>query len=173
MQEKRIQDRTMVNRQKFLAALETAPNITAAARSAGISPRTVRDWRQNDPFFAEEMQDALRASVDRAVHVAYRLGVEGFEEPHWFQDRIAGYERKHSESMLKWFVKRMDPYKPARTKEQETAPDETTGNGVTVVREVLVLTEKDGRMYRRRETPDGEIVWAYATQEEIDAMGGE
>ena len=66
------------------------------------------------------MTDALRASVDRGTEITYRLGVEGYDELHWYQDGIAGYERKHSESMLQWFAERMDPDEDEDPEEQET-----------------------------------------------------
>jgi hypothetical protein len=62
---------------KFLQVLAESPSVKAACLAAGVSRMTAYRYRQSDPEFAEEWQDAIRQSVDDLEAVAFKLAVEG------------------------------------------------------------------------------------------------
>jgi hypothetical protein len=51
-------------RRAFLAALTVSPNVTAAAKAAGIARPYAYQCRDNDPSFAQEWDAALEAAID-------------------------------------------------------------------------------------------------------------
>lgn len=65
----------------FLQALRASPNVTAAARSAGLSREHVYNTRERDATFAKQWDDALEQSTDKAVGEAYRRAVKGVLKP--------------------------------------------------------------------------------------------
>ena len=69
--------RTRVWRAAFLSALARAPNVTLAAKAAGVSARTAYNHRDDDPKFAEQWLDALNKSVDKVEATAFKLASEG------------------------------------------------------------------------------------------------
>lgn len=48
----------------FIAALEACPDVSAAARHAGIGRRTAYDARQRDETFALQWADAINSALD-------------------------------------------------------------------------------------------------------------
>ena len=59
---------------RFLEALETTPGIVHAAEAAGVSKRTVNDWRQRDTMgFLARMDGAREAFADRLLALSWSL----------------------------------------------------------------------------------------------------
>jgi len=69
--------RTRIWRAVFLKALAKAPNVTLAAKAAGVSARTAYNHRDDDPVFSEQWLDALNQSVDRVETRCFELAAEG------------------------------------------------------------------------------------------------
>ena len=69
--------RTRIWRSAFLKALAKTPNVSLAAKAAGVSARTAYNHRDDDPVFAEQWLDALNRSVDVVEATAFRLASEG------------------------------------------------------------------------------------------------
>lgn len=63
--------RTDRARETFLAQLRDVPNVSAAARVAGISRRAAYDWRDDDEEFASEWDDAVQEATDSLEQVAW------------------------------------------------------------------------------------------------------
>jgi hypothetical protein len=63
--------RTARARELFLEALRRVPNVSAAARAAGIAKRSAYDWREADSDFAAEWDDAVDESVDNLEQKAW------------------------------------------------------------------------------------------------------
>ena len=60
--------------QRFLAALETTPGIVHACEAAGVSKRTVNDWRQRDTLgFLVRMDGARESFADRLLALSWSL----------------------------------------------------------------------------------------------------
>ena len=59
---------------RFLEALETTPGIVHAAEAAGVSKRTVNDWRQRDTLgFLARMDGARESFADRLLALSWSL----------------------------------------------------------------------------------------------------
>lgn len=56
----------------FLEALAKLPNVSEAARLAGIDRRTAYNARESDPEFAKAWDDSLATSTDDLVGECYR-----------------------------------------------------------------------------------------------------
>lgn len=56
--------RTFKARKAFLDALEVGDSISRAAEAAGGSARNFRRWRDEDPDFAQDWDDAIEAGTD-------------------------------------------------------------------------------------------------------------
>ena len=56
---------------RFLAALAVCPNITGAARVAGITRQQAYNVRKSDPDFALAWDDALESAIDDLEGSAY------------------------------------------------------------------------------------------------------
>lgn len=63
--------------QPFLAALSEVPNVTAAARAAGITRRAAYKRREHDLEFAQAWRDALEASTDALIGKSYQRAMAG------------------------------------------------------------------------------------------------
>jgi hypothetical protein len=59
---------------RFLEALETTPGIVHACETAGVSRRTVNDWRQRDTLgFLVRMDGARESFADRLLALSWSL----------------------------------------------------------------------------------------------------
>lgn len=118
-------------------------------------------------------EDALRASIDRAMHKVCEWGMDGYLEPLVHQGGPTGhYIRKHSERALFWWLDKMDLDKPRGGRRDEKEWDEgerPAASPVRTVRETVVVrkNEETGEFERLRKIPGGELVWVPATQDEI------
>jgi hypothetical protein len=63
----------------FLRALAEGMSVTAAARAANVSRRTVYLWRR-DPGFAESWADALEAATDLLEDAARTRATDGMSD---------------------------------------------------------------------------------------------
>ncbi len=64
----------------FLNALSSGMNITAAAKVAGYHRRTVYRWRDEDPEFAAEWEQAIESNLDALEGALYERATEGMTE---------------------------------------------------------------------------------------------
>ena len=69
--------RTRVWRRAFVKTLAKVPNVSLAAKAAGVSARTAYNHRDDDPEFAAQWLDALNKSVDKVEAIAFELASEG------------------------------------------------------------------------------------------------
>lgn len=69
--------RTDRARKTFLETLRASCNVSAAARSAGISRSAVYKWREEEEEFAAEWNDAEGEAVDNLEGVAYSRAMAG------------------------------------------------------------------------------------------------
>lgn len=91
-------------RTPFLAALRQAPNVSGAAKAAGIDRTIAYDTYRADPAFAAAWDDAIEQSVDRAVKELYRRAIDGVEKPV----TVAGEReviREYSDTLLIFLLK--------------------------------------------------------------------
>lgn len=103
-------------RDLFLEELARRGIVTDACQVAGIGRRTVYEWRDADPEFAQQWEDALERAIQVAEREAWRRGVEGVDEPVFGrigkdQDGEVGTIRKYSDTMLTLVLKANKPEK--------------------------------------------------------------
>ncbi|MBF0625112.1 MAG: hypothetical protein HQL82_09935 [Magnetococcales bacterium] len=66
-------DFTKQQRELFLEALRRSPNVSAAARVAGLSRPRAYELRSRDPEFARLWQEALDEGLDRVEEQLFHL----------------------------------------------------------------------------------------------------
>jgi hypothetical protein len=103
----------------FLSALRRSPNVSAAARAAGVTRQAVYLYRESDPDFARAWDDALAESTDHLVGEAYRRAFEGTDEPVFYKGEECGTVRKYSDTLTCFLLKahRRDVYGDKVTQE--------------------------------------------------------
>jgi transposase len=69
--------RTDRTRETFLKVLAETCNVSEAARAAGVGRRTMYDWRDADPSFADAWKDAEETSADKLEQVAFERATSG------------------------------------------------------------------------------------------------
>ena len=72
----------------FLTALAIAGVVTSACETTGVSRKTAYTWRDGDPAFADEWDDALATATDRLETEAHRRAVLGVEEPVFHRGQL-------------------------------------------------------------------------------------
>lgn len=75
-------------RRAFLNALAIAGVVTSACEATGINRKTAYHWRDVDPAFAEEWDEALATATDRLEAEAHRRAVLGNEEPVFHRGQL-------------------------------------------------------------------------------------
>lgn len=107
---------------KFLNALKQSPNISAAAKVAGIARQYAYEVRAGDPDFAKAWEDALGHAVDMAEGELYRRAVKGVKKNVYYQDKQIDTVREYSDTLLIFLLK---SHKPEVYR--ETVRNELTG----------------------------------------------
>ena len=78
-----------------LAALPTVGSVSAAARCAGVSRRSVYRWAADDPAFAAALAEAREDAADAIEEEAHRRAVSGVRVYKFLRD---GTPIKHPET---------------------------------------------------------------------------
>jgi hypothetical protein len=98
-----------MRKEAFLKALAQGLSVTRATEAAVIARTTVYYWRQHDPVFAQEWENAMEASADLLEDEARRRAVEGVEENIYYGGKVVGAARKYSDSLLTMLLKGRRP----------------------------------------------------------------
>lgn len=92
--------RTDANRSKFLETLKATCNITRSCEASGLARSAVYEWRDEDPAFAADWEEALDIAGDTLVAEAVRRAVEGVDRPVFQGGRQVGVVREYSDTLL-------------------------------------------------------------------------
>ncbi len=95
----------------FLAALAIDPNVTAAARDAGISRQAAYAAREGDREFADAWEDAIDQAVDSMESEARRRAMQGTEKPVFYQGEECGRVREYSDQLIMFLLRAHRPEK--------------------------------------------------------------
>ena len=106
----------MVLRQaKFLKAFAGDGVVVTAAAAAGVRPRQVYRWVQNDPTFKQLYDECFREAIDQTLAEVVRRGQKGWLEPVYQGGQRVGVIRKYSDNCLLSLAKaRLDGFKDRR-----------------------------------------------------------
>ena len=86
-------------------------SATGAAARAGISRRTVYDWREGDAEFARAWDTAVDAGTDRLEDEALRRAAKGTLRPVYQGGKRVGTVREYSDTLLIFSLKGRRPEK--------------------------------------------------------------
>ena len=104
----------------FLETLAETVNVSAACRKAGIRRRTAYNWRNADPRFAREWDDALEDGIDAMEAELHRRAFEGVERPVWHKGEQVGTVRHYSDGLAMFLLK---AHRPARYRDTYRPPE--------------------------------------------------
>ncbi len=104
----------------FLHALADTVNVARACRDAGIPRRTAYDWRDADPDFAREWDDALDNGIDLLEAELHRRAFEGVEKPVYYKGEQVGTTRHYSDALAMFLLK---AHRPARYRDNYRPPE--------------------------------------------------
>lgn len=112
--------RTNRARAKFLEVLRLTANVTEACRAANVSRGPMYGWRNDDPEFAAEWDDAEQEATDKLEREAWRRAVEGYDEQLSHQGLLTGdVTRRYSDRLLEILLKGHRPEKYAQRSQVE------------------------------------------------------
>jgi hypothetical protein len=90
---------TSARQAEFLDALKEQSSVLAACRQVGKSTTSAYKARERIPGFKARWDAALAAAAPRVIQEAMRRGVEGWDEPVYYEGEVVG--TRHSDAMLR------------------------------------------------------------------------
>lgn len=109
----------------FLEQLAVDGNITRAAEFAQLDRPGIYARRKTDPAFEEAMQDAFEKATDRLEAEARRRGLEGYDEPVFYQGVQTATMKRYSDPLLIMLLKGNRRKYATNTTEVANVPGET------------------------------------------------
>lgn len=100
---------TKIRQTAFLAAYAMTASVTHAAKASRVSRSTHYLWFETDPKYVELFNRMQVRAAQVLVDEAVRRGVEGVEEPVYYQGEICGTVQKYSDSVLQTLLRAFDP----------------------------------------------------------------
>lgn len=88
----------------FIVALGERGIVADACRAAGIGRSQAYQWRQDDPLFAMEWDDAHQHAMDTLEAEAVRRAVEGVAEPVFYKGEKIETVQKYSDVLLMFLL---------------------------------------------------------------------
>ena len=111
---------TSARQEKYLNALKEHGEEALARDEVGIHRETVKRHRLKTPGFNEAEEEAMRIYRARLAATVHRRGVDGVQEPIYWNGLVVGWVTKYSDRMLELQVKRHIPeYRDKVTVNQE------------------------------------------------------
>lgn len=91
---------TKAAKDAFLEQLAGGLSVSHAAEIAGHDRGTFYRLKDRDPVFRHGWADALEEGNDAIREEIRRRGVEGVEEPVYYQGKVVGQIRRYSDTLL-------------------------------------------------------------------------
>lgn len=130
-------ERTPERDETFLAQLREGATVRVAATAAGYIRQSVYDYRADDEAFAKAWEEAKAEGDDAIRDEIKRRGVDGWDEPVFYQGKEVSTVRKYSDRMLELLAKSRMPEFRDRTEMTLQDPD---GKPIGAGQPVLILT---------------------------------
>ncbi len=96
-------------RARFIAATEKGLAVSAAAEVAGVNRTLLYKWRQRDPDFARQWDDATTAATEAMEDEALHRALEGVEKPVFYRGKQVGSFRSYNDRLLILLLQRRRP----------------------------------------------------------------
>src|SRR5258708_5466962 len=93
----RARERTADKRRLFLKELAEGGSWSAAAAAAGVSRRTPYKWRDADPAFTAEVDEAEETGTDLLEDAAMHRAVRGVKRPVYQRGKLVGHVTEYSD----------------------------------------------------------------------------
>lgn len=103
--------RTVKTRRKIIAALSAGASVTAAVEASRVARSSLYLWRDEDPDFAREWEEAVEAGTDRLEDEALRRAKEGTLRPVFYEGVQCGQIREFSDTLTIFLLKARRPEK--------------------------------------------------------------
>ena len=126
--------------------------MTQAARAVGFSRRTAYNYRESDPEFAAEWDDAIEEAVELLELEARRRAYDGVDEPVFYRGMECGVVRKYSDNLTMFLLKAHKPEKYRERSEVKHSGGVTAG--VMIMPGTTDPTEWDAAAAKVREMQD-------------------
>lgn len=109
----------------FFELLSQGNTATMAARTLGVSLRTLQKARERDPEIRRQWSEADDAGTEALEQEAYRRAVLGIEKGLFYQGERFGSEREYSDQLLIVLLKARCPekYKDRLDVKHDLGPD--------------------------------------------------
>ncbi len=118
---------TDLKKRLYLQALVIDPNLTRAARAAGVSAVTAWKWRKeqlDDVVFQAAFERAYKASIEAAESELWRRGIAGYKKPVYHMGKLTGTVQEYDTTAAIFMLKGAHP-----EKYRENIRQEVTGAG--------------------------------------------
>lgn len=89
--------------------------VNKACIAINVSKQAVYNWRDSDPTFAQQWDDAINIATEELEAECRRRAYEGILEPVFYQGKECGQIRRYSDTLLIFQLKAL---KPERYREQ-------------------------------------------------------
>lgn len=141
---------------KFLENFKEMCNITQAAKSVGITPRSVYNKKKADPEFTEALAAAELEVKDKIEGEIWRRGVEGTDKAIMFQGKVVGVVKEYSDRMLELLAKGHMPERYGDKLKQEITGKDGAPlmDNIEVARRIAFILRKSQETPQVEEPPD-------------------
>lgn len=144
---------TDVRRQTFLKVLSETGSFAAASRAASPHSKdrhgaasTFKQLMQRDPEFNADVEEARSQALGRLEAECVRRAVEGVQRPIYQRGELVGHEQVHSDGLLMFALRALDPAKYNEKRQVEVKGDVTHRVvGLLISPQDLLSLNKDDR----------------------------
>ena len=124
-------------RQAVIKSLEKLGNFTLVAEAVGISRRSIRRLREEDPVFEEEVAEAMDCYIDKLEAECDRRGFTGWQRPVYQGGELVGHTPEFSDKLAELRLRALRP-----SLYREAAPQQNGGNTSFIVK--IGIQTRDG-----------------------------
>lgn len=111
-------------KREFLELLRTTCNVSTSSQLIGFSRRTLYNWRNDDPEFAEDWDEAVDDAIDALELEARRRAMAGVEKPIMYKGEEVARVREYSDRLMEFLL---TAHRPEKYRQRLSA--ELTGRG--------------------------------------------
>jgi hypothetical protein len=94
---------------RFLEEFRQRGNISGTVHAIGIGRMTVYRWREADPAFAEQFQDAIKAATDLLDGEARHRAMGEVPLPVFHQGEVVGHIPRYTDKLLMFLLRARCP----------------------------------------------------------------